>query len=201
MEISKCIKNAEREISRLNKDILKIEGMSSKFNRHLLNNLGSGFDRFNYLEIGVHKGSTYISSLYGNNVIDAWAIDDWSEFQDQTPYFLDNCKKFDIPVNFINADCFTVDTSKIRDINFYLYDGNHWTDKTARGLTYFYDSFDDEFLYVVDDFDWESVRQGAEIGIKECNFKIKYENYLASNIGNNENGWWNGLGIYILKKQ
>ena len=42
--------------------ILAIEGMSSRFNRHLLNNLGSAFEKFNYLEIGVHKGSTYVSS-------------------------------------------------------------------------------------------------------------------------------------------
>lgn len=200
MNIEKCIIDAQNEISKLTPDILSIEGMSSKFNRHLLNNLGSEFNNFNYLEIGVHKGSTYVSSLFGNNVKNAWAIDDWSEFQNQQAYFLGNCERFGVPVNFMNKNCFEVDTSAIRDVNFYLYDGNHWTDKTAKGLTYFYDSFADEFLYVVDDFDWEGVRQGAEQGIQECNFKIKYYKYLESNVGNNENGWWNGLGIYILSK-
>jgi len=200
MEIKNCIENALKEKSKLTKDILAIDGMSSRFNRHLLNNLGAEFDRFNYLEIGVHKGSTYVSSLYKNNVINSWAIDDWSQFQDQTKYFIDNCNKFNIPVNFISSNCFTVDTKEIRDINFYFYDGNHWTDETKKGLTYFYDSFVDEFLYVVDDFEWLDVQLGVKIGIKECNLKIKYENHLESDVMNNEEGWWNGLGIYVLQK-
>ena len=200
MDILKSIENALKETSKLNADVLAIEGMSSRFNRHLLNNLGSGFEKFNYLEIGVHKGSTYVSSLYKNNVNEAWAIDDWSQFEDQTPYFLGNCERFGVPTNFINADCFTVDRRKIKDINFYLYDGDHWHNKTAQGLIYFYESLSDEFLYVVDDFDWEGVQLGTKWGIAECNLKIEYENYLRSNIGNNADGWWNGLGIYILKK-
>lgn len=186
--------------SKLTADILAIDGMSSCFNRHLLNNLGAIFESFNYLEIGVHKGSTYVSSLYKNNVKKAWAIDDWSQFDNQAAYFLENCQRFEVPVEFISADCFTVDTEKIRDINYYLYDGNHWTDKTAKGLTYFYDCFADEFIYVVDDYDWEGVQQGAEIGIKECGFKVKYQRYLKSGIGNNPDGWWNGLGIFVLEK-
>jgi hypothetical protein len=200
MDINKCIENAINGVSKLNTDILAIEGMSSVMNRHLLNNLGAEFDKLNYLEIGVHKGSTFVSSLYRNNVNEALAIDNWSEFQNQRGYFEGNCQRFNIPYKFIEADCFSIDTSLIKNVNFYLYDGNHWTDKTAKGLTYFYDSLANEFLFVVDDFDWIGVREGADIGIKECNFKVKESVILESNIGNNENGWWNGLGIFILQK-
>lgn len=200
MEISKCIENALSEKSKLNDDILAIPGMSSRFNRHLLNNLGAEFDKFNYLEIGIHKGSTFISSLYKNNFVDVWAIDNWSLYENQSVCFLDNCDKYHIPVYFISADCFTVDTKNIRDINFYLYDGDHSVENTAQGLKYFYDCFAGEFLFVVDDYDWDSVSQGVKMGIKKCGFKIKYENYLESHITNNINGWWNGLGIFILTK-
>jgi hypothetical protein len=53
---------------------------------------------------------------------------------------------------------------------------------------------------VVDDYDWIGVQSGTKEGIKECGFEILYERYLESGIGNNEDGWWNGLGIFILKK-
>lgn len=200
MNIEKCIDNAIKGISKLHPDILSIEGMSSAMNRHLLNNLGGNLNGFNYLEIGVHQGSTFVSSLYGNDVIQAWAIDNWSEFQNQRGYFEGNCQRFNIPYKFIEADCFSVNSREIDNIGFYLYDGNHWAEQTAKGLSYFYDSFLDEFLYVVDDFDWEGVQQGVELGIKQCNFNVKYYNYLESNIGNNAEGWWNGLGIFILQK-
>lgn len=200
INLQKCIKNAENGISKLDKEIFSIYGMSSARNRHLLNNLGAELTDFNYLEIGVHQGSTYISSLYQNKVKDSWAIDDWSEFYNQKINFINHCKKFKVQCNLIEADCFTVDVSKIRNINFYLYDGNHWDDKTTMGLTYFYDSLADEFLYVVDDFDWDGVQLGTFRGIERCNLKIKEQIYLESHIGNNEDGWWNGLGIFILQK-
>ena len=200
MNIEKCIDNAIMGISKLHPDILSIEGMSSAMNRHLLNNIGGNLNGFNYLEIGVHQGSTFVSSLYGNDVIQAWAIDNWSEFQNQIGYFEGNCQRFNIPYKFIEADCFSVNPREIENIEFYLYDGNHYTEQTAKGLSYFYDSFSDEFIYVVDDFDWEGVQQGVELGIKQCNFKVKHYNYLESNIGNNAEGWWNGLGIFILQK-
>lgn len=197
--IEECIMRALEGKSKLIAEILDIDGMSSVTNRHLFNNMGAIFDKFNYLEIGVHKGSTYISSLYKNNVIDAWAIDDWSQFEDQSDLFIDNCLLFDIPVNFLDVNCFSIDVTQIRDIDFYFYDGHHGMSETAKGLIHFYDSFSDKLLYIVDDFDWPEVRDGTAQGIEECNLDIEYYKHLAVNIENGDN-WWNGLGIFILNK-
>ena len=200
MNIKNCIERAIKGQSKLTDEILAIEGMSSVQNRHLLNNIGAEFESFNYLEIGVHKGSTFISSLYGNKVNRAWAIDNWSEFQNQFSEFEGNCYNFGIEHTLIQDNCFSVDPSLISDVNFYLYDGNHWDRETSMGLTHFYNSLADEFVYVVDDYDWEGVKLGTENGIKKCNLKIKEEIILFSGIGNNAGGWWTGLGIFILKK-
>jgi hypothetical protein len=200
MDIQKCIDNSLKEKSKLNGNILSIDGMSSRFNRHLLNNIGAEFESFNYLEVGVHKGSTYISSLYENNIINAWGIDDWSQFGDQSVIFLDNCRKFNVPTKFIGLNCFNIDSNAIRNIDFYFYDGNHYAYETKRGLIHFYNSFSDEFLYVIDDYDWAEIQEGTREAINSCNFKIRYENYLKSGVMNNSDGWWNGLGIFILQK-
>lgn len=200
-KIKYCIEMAKIGASKLTDDILAIEGMSSASNRHLLNNLGAMFDRFNYLEIGVHKGSTYVSSLYRNNVVKAWAIDDWSQFQDQSAVFMANCERFGVPVELINANCFTIDTSPIKDINFYFYDGHHGFIETAMGLTCFYDSLAKEFLYIVDDYDWDDVERGTEEAIKFLGLSVEYSIHLESTSCNENKSWWNGLGVFVLRKK
>src|SRR5579872_3190335 len=50
--VQKSIKNAERGISKLSKDVLGIDGLSSSKVRHFLNNICS-IPGTNYLEIGV----------------------------------------------------------------------------------------------------------------------------------------------------
>ena len=48
--IEKSFENAENEISKINEDILKLEGMTGKKTRHIYNNL-LNFDDARYLEI------------------------------------------------------------------------------------------------------------------------------------------------------
>ena len=76
-----CKAAAESGISKIpiNSGVLQVEGMSTPKIRHLLNNINR-WGR-NYLEIGSHKGSTFVSSLYGNEKR-GWSIDNYSEFCD-----------------------------------------------------------------------------------------------------------------------
>jgi len=63
--VKKSIRNAYIGDSKLNNDILMLNGMSSSKVRHLLNNL-CALPEASYLEIGVWQGSTFISALYQN---------------------------------------------------------------------------------------------------------------------------------------
>jgi len=200
MDIKNCIEKAIRGESNLTNDILAIDGMSSAQNRHLLNNIGAELGSLNYLEVGVHKGSTFVSSLFGNNINRAIAIDDWSQFNNQGQVFKDNCSQFGIKYEFIESSCFNVNPHDINNINFYLYDGNHYRSETEMGITHFYESYANEFVYVVDDYDWDEVREGTKDGIKKCGLKVKKYIWLPSEALNDANSWWNGLGIFILQK-
>ena len=75
-KVEYSISNAERGISSLASEILKLEGMSSPKVRHLLNNL-CALPGARYLEIGSYKGSTWISALYNNSstLISSTSID------------------------------------------------------------------------------------------------------------------------------
>jgi hypothetical protein len=195
--------------SKLNQEELDYPGFSSPKVRHLLNNIMSG-ENINYLEIGVFKGSTFISSLYQNNVVSAYALDNWAEFKDYgTPKkdFEDACNKFELKnYQFFEADCYKFDLSNIKNkINVYFFDGEHTFDAHYNALKYYYDILDDEFIFIVDDFDpydavWANVEKGTRQSIKDLNFKVIYENHLKSTGRNDVSSWWNGVFLSIMQK-
>jgi len=200
--ISKNIDNAIGGISKLDPEVLKLKGMSSSRNRHLLNNILEA-PNINYLEIGVWHGSTFISALYKNKVR-AYAIDNWSEYNDnESKYnFYKNCERFGISgYTFFETDSFKVDLNWILNkINVYFYDGDHNYLKTIKALTYFLPVLDNEFLFIVDDYDWKDVNKGVMDGIKECKLRVIQKWELHSKCANDKDTWWNGLGIFILRK-
>ena len=201
LHVKESVANAAQESSKINQKVLLLEGMSSRKNKHLLNNLMNMPD-VNYLEIGVHKGSTFISALYQNEVNSAYAIDNWSQFGNQASFFLEICKKFKVgKFLFFDDDCFDVNLKKIKHtINVYFYDGYHSPEATKEALTYYYDILDDVFIYIVDDFNWSGVQEGTAEGIKECNLEVLYEQQLLTNKTSNEDSWWNGIYVAVLKK-
>ena len=128
--VKKCILLADQNISKLSPEILAMEGMSSSKVRHLLNNLGE-LPNLNYLEIGVWKGSTWVSALFNNihNLNSAVAIDNW--FLIDQSYFFENNAKFlteqKEKCKIISEDSFKLDKKPIFDhpVNVYFYDGEH----------------------------------------------------------------------------
>jgi hypothetical protein len=65
--------------SKLTQEILALEGFSGTKTRHLYNSICSA-PWAKYLEVGVWKGSTFVSALYNNTHCNATAIDNWSAF-------------------------------------------------------------------------------------------------------------------------
>jgi hypothetical protein len=207
--IINSISKAELGISKLNDEILKLEGLSSNKIRHFLNNLLE-IDNINYLEIGTWKGSTFVSSLFKNKINSAYAIDNWSEFNEGA----DVEKIFRREVNkhlncsniiILEQDCFKTNLSKLSNpIDIYLYDGAHDYDSHYKAIDYFYPVFNDEFILIVDDYDpvpnWFQVQQATQDAIKDKNLNIIYENHLKSSGRNDKNSWWNGYYVAILSK-
>lgn len=190
--IEESIKNSAIEKSNISKEVLLVPGMSQRKNRHLLNNLANMPGGLKYLEVGLYKGATFISSLYGNkNIVEANGIDNWSEFQDMTHILEGNLnpslsikQQFEINFNnlippsdnikFYDKDCWLFDKSLIKNrVNLFLYDGHHSYASQKRAYTYFNDVLDDVFVTVIDD--WECNTGGPKYGTIDAFNELGYK--------------------------
>lgn len=214
--IEQSIDWARKDVSKLTFDVLNIQGLSSDKVRFFLNNLCS-IDDITYLEVGVFRGSTFCSAMYGNK-IRAIGIDNWSSpfltpkddkhkrnflYRDKTSdpkeEFLDNVKKLR-KRNIIEAymsNYLTFDYSKIKPVDIVFYDGE----------TKPYDQYDtikkiipimsNSCILVVDDWNWphESVLKAIE----ESGVNIRYQKNIYTK-GEDLEDFWNGLGIFLLEK-
>ena len=168
----------------LPQEIYEIHGYNSKRVRNLYNNICKLKD-FNYLEVGCWKGASTISCLYGNDFKRAYIIDNWSEYGNVKNDFHKNLNTFmsdrSNDITTFNEDSFAISLDKIDEkIDIFLYDGNHSYDSQKKALTYFYEKLNDEFIYIVDDWNIDPVIIGTFDAIKELNLKIEFMSVLPS---------------------
>lgn len=205
--LQKAIENAEKYTSKITQEILNIDGMSGKKTRHFYNNL-LAIDDARYLEIGTWKGSTVCSAMFSNKA-KIVCIDNWSEFGGPKGEFVHNFEKFkgENDATFIEDDCFKVDTSALPKFNIYMYDGNHTEDSHFRALSHFYNCMDDIFIYIVDDWNTDHIRNGTNQAIEKLNLKKLWEKEIRltwdgghTPIEIARESWWNGMYVAILQK-
>lgn len=204
--VQQSIANAQKGISKLTKEVLAIEGMSSAKNRHLLNNICS-LPNANYLEIGVWKGSTFVAALYSNTATlkATIAIDNFTQFGGPKKEFLQNVASF-LPnnkVEFYDYDCFKIRKTFIfkNPITIYFFDGDHTALAQQLAFTYYNDVFADTFIALVDDWNHEPTRIGTKQAFKELNYTILFEQELPAKFNGDLENWWNGLYIAVIKKK
>jgi len=205
--VETSFRNAENGISKITTDIVAMDGMSGTKTRHFYNNLLNAEDS-RYLEIGTWKGSSVCSAMFGNKAR-VVCIDNWSEFGGPKTEFLANLEKFkgENSVQFIENDCYKVDVSALPKFNIYMYDGNHTNESHHKALSHYYDCLDDVFIFIVDDWNWQDVRNGTSDSIKKLNLKVLYEREIRLTWDNSttpepqlSQTWWNGIYVAILQK-
>lgn len=88
-----------------------------------------------------------------------------------------------------------------------MYDGNHTEDSHYKALSHYYDCLDDIFIFIVDDWNWEYVRNGTYDAIQKLKLKVLYEKEVRLTWDNSHTPqpwaratWWNGIYITILQK-
>ena len=195
--------NAENGISKITSDIIHMDGMTGTKTRHFYNNLLNKEDS-RYLEIGTWKGSSVCSAMSGNKA-QVVCIDNWSEFSGPKDEFLINFNKYkgDNSARFIEGDCFNIDINILPKFNIYMYDGEHSKNSHYNALVHYYHCLDDIFIFIVDDWNWENVRNGTLESFKQLNLSIVYEKEIRTifdEINRPEPTWWNGIYVSILKK-
>jgi hypothetical protein len=205
--IKDAINRANNLQSNMDAVAWSVPALSSLRIRHLMNNLGAISTK--YLEIGVHKGGLFCSTIMNNpNIKLAFAIDNYasdvSNEDKAYPQFLDNVRHcrcgntafyhhvndtFDTPVNVIYDE-----------YDLYTYDAAHDYESQRKAMTHFLPAMADEFIVCVDDFDWMDVNRGTLDGIIEANVDILFQEAWKGNDHDND-GWWNGFYIALLKKK
>jgi hypothetical protein len=205
--VEKCLNLANEYKSKVDSQILTMHGMSGIKTRHFYNNICSMEDA-RYLEIGTWKGSSICSAMC-NNKMTCVAIDNWSEFGGPKNEFLENFNKFKGENNatFIEKNCWDIDVSKLGKFNIYMYDGNHSDRSHFQALNHYLPCLDDEFIYLVDDWNWRWVRNGTIQSIKDNKCEILYNKVIRTTNDNShgqpngkDSDWHNGISIFVLKK-
>ena len=79
-------------------------------------------------------------------------------------------------------------------MNFYFYDGAHSHRAQRRALAHFYPMLAEVFLFLVDDYSWQSAKTGTEQAIAELDLDVLFERDLVD-------GWWNGLFVSVMRKR
>lgn len=159
---------------KLPEQFLQMQGMSGRKYRYFINNLMSLIRLPRYLEVGSWAGSTACAAMYGN-VGQVLCIDNWSEFGGPKDHFISNtnaAKNPGIDFKFIEKDFRLVDYSSIGLFNVYLFDGPHEYKDQYDGLITAQSALDREFIFIVDDWNWERVRQGTFAAIKDSNIIV-----------------------------
>ncbi|GMH71382.1 hypothetical protein TrST_g3341 [Triparma strigata] len=190
----------------------EVEGMSGRKFRVFLNEIVGRLgekEEVRYLEIGVYKGSTFVSALEGNEVKvgKAWAVDDWSLFGGPKEEFMRNVERFGNLVEVLERDAFNFmeKSSVISDVNVYFFDGPHAYTHHYRSVTDYWSVLADEFIMIVDDFNFRDVKEATWKGIQDMNGTVV--GFREVRTGNNDlieggerNEWHNGCGIFVVKK-
>jgi len=191
--------------------IYDIEGMSGRRYRYFINRLVRMLGNPRYLEVGSWQGSTLCSAIH-NNMATAVAIDNWSEFGGPRSVFEQNVQTFVGPHNrvyFIESDFRQVPYSQFEfKFNIYLFDGPHEAQDQFDGLALALPTLEDEFVFIVDDWNWARVRAGTFSALRKLGLGIAFVAEVRSTLNNTQplvvgkaSDWHNGYFIAVLTKQ
>ncbi|HEX4261702.1 MAG TPA: class I SAM-dependent methyltransferase [Acetobacteraceae bacterium] len=185
-----------------------IEGMSGQKYRLFINNLISTLPDARYLEVGCWAGSTLCAALSGN-AVSALAIDNWSQFGGPAAAFFTNIARFKAKsrLSFLERDFRDVRYAEIGKFNVYLYDGPHSAQDQRDGVVIAQPALDDEFVLIVDDWNWADVRNGTLSALRELRLGREWAVEVRTSLDNSHpdykgksSDWHNGYMIGVFSK-
>lgn len=184
-QISTALEGALQYEGKISDELLNLEGMSGKKYRYLINNLIGSIQDPRYLEVGSWAGSTLCSAIFDNECT-ATAIDNWSEFGGPSAKFFSNLGQFASAKNkisFINSDFRAARFDALGKFNVYLFDGPHATQDQYDGVVLALPALDKQFVFIVDDWNWDYVRTGTLSALSKVGADIKFSVEIFSTEG------------------
>ena len=196
-----------------------VEGLTSPRVRHFLNNLCSQEGAV-YLEVGVYAGSTFCAAVQNNDMVAAYANDNWSQpnlqpARDDMDLALENVTvdtfvknlqenittdSLDFDIKVLNGDSSQLGKKDFeQDVNVIFYDGDNDQLKMIEFYTQMLTFTQDVFTLVVDDANVEKNVEVTKQFIEYNGLKVLYERELL-NDQEDINMWWNGLYVVVISK-
>lgn len=184
----------------LPKNIYKIRGLTGRKIQSLLNSL-CAHPEAQHLHIGLFAGATLAGACY-NNTIPVYAIDNFSDRAKQEEFDKNMLDNNISNYKLLTKSCWEVDSVDLDNhkFNVYFFDGPHSEKDHEMALTYYLKYLEDRFIFLVDDFNGKNVQDGTKKGLDKSNLNILYHAHLKEGGHNDHNGYWNGLGVYLLEK-
>jgi hypothetical protein len=172
------------------------DDLTGHYIRNIVNNICSN-KGIKYLEIGLYRGGIFSSALFQNN-IRAVGIDNWSQNWHNGESKLAFWSRIEPiietnDVKIIDSDCWAENLLGDEKFNVYTFDGPHGWQDQYNALTKYIHSMEDEFIYIVDDYDKEKspeVIDAVQSSIVDLNLNILCEYTMSAGDGYHE-------GIYF----
>lgn len=205
------------EVSKLTQDILDIQGITSNKVRCFLNNI-CNIDGATYLEVGVFRGATFCSAMYGNDIYSI-GIDNFMS-PNLTPQnvsqkignyykhnidilpqedFINNVKRFGNvnKTSVYKTDYQTFDFKTLSNVDIIFYDGETKYHDQYVALNNMLPIFSKETILIMDDWNWN---KGAfDKFTEDNNLFISHHREIFTS-GEDSSDFWNGLGIFLIEK-
>ena len=88
---------------------------------------------------------------------------------------MDNINKVltdDVDFEFIENDFRKIDYSAIGKHNIYMFDGPHFEEDQYDGIELVQNALDDQYILIVDDYNFNQVRRGTEQALEHVGHKV-----------------------------
>jgi hypothetical protein len=195
---------------RLDDESFKVHGFSGKKFRLFINNLMHDVPDARYLEIGLYHGASFCAAI-AKNRLTALGIDNWTEFGGKRAHFDANLEKFRTDganIRILEQDFRKVDYAGAGKFNILFYDGSHTEKDQYDGVMFPQPAMEDTHIMIIDDWNWEKVRNGTFRALADAKLNIDYSIEVRTTFNNETlplvNGsnseWHNGCIVAVLSR-
>lgn len=220
--VKACLNMADAEKSKLTDSERELYGQSSIKLKTFLNNVCSK-DNTRYLELGVYRGSTIVSSMYGNNSLQALGIENFKYDKKEPKYFMEegwpNMKSqmYDVFQKYQFVDDVNTDNLKIIESDF---QDVSWSSQAKFDVIFMdidpitpeiYDSFFKKVfnafsrhcIVIFSNYSSEEVAPLLEEKVEQYSDRVVTEfKFQRISSGNADSfGYFSGLAIYGFRKK